>query len=46
MFNRYKKTISKINKLRKKYNQMSDFELRETIKKLKEDYKNNKNLMR
>ena len=44
MFNKYKKTISKINKLRKKYSQMSDFELRETIKKLKEDYKNNKNL--
>ena len=44
MFNGYKKTISKINKLRKKYNKMSDFELRETIKKLKEDYKNNKNL--
>lgn len=44
MFNKYKKTISKINKLRKKYNQMSDFELRETINKLKEDYKNNKNL--
>ena len=44
MFNKYKKTISKINKLRKKYSQMSDFKLRETIKKLKEDYKNNKNL--
>lgn len=44
MFNKYKKTISKINKLRKKYNQMPDFELIETIKKLKEDYKNNKNL--
>ena len=44
MFNKYKKTISKINKLRKKYSQMSDFELKETIKKLKEDYKNNKNL--
>lgn len=44
MFNKYKKTISKINKLRKKYSQMSDFELRETIKKFKEDYKNNKNL--
>ena len=44
MFNRYKKTISKINKLRKKYNKMSDFELRETIKKLKENYKNNKDL--
>ena len=44
MFNKYKKTISKINKLRKKYNQMSDFELKENIKKLKENYKNNKNL--
>ena len=44
MFNKYKKTISKINKLRKKYSQMSDFELKENIKKLKENYKNNKNL--
>ena len=44
MFNKYKKTISKINKLRKKYNQMSDFKLKETIQKLKENYKNNKNL--
>ena len=44
MFNKYKKTISKINKLRKKYNQMPDFELIETIKNLKENYKNNKNL--
>ena len=44
MFNKYKKTISKINKLRKKYNQMPDSELIETIKNLKENYKNNKNL--
>ena len=44
MFNKYKKTISKINKLRKKYSQMSDFELKENIKKVKENYKNNKNL--
>ena len=44
MFNKYKKTISKINKLRKKYSQMSDFELKKNIKKLKENYKNNKNL--
>jgi preprotein translocase, secA subunit len=44
MFNKYKKTISKINKLRKKYSQMSDLDLKENIKKLKENYKNNKNL--